>query len=100
MFPYGKLPFALPENIRKFVEDGGNSTDPKTVTPNPAHYEQIIQHQLIHPDSAAFKNHVSQVIDDFHAHLDICYQCRNHPMNLCPTGALLIQRVASPPNSK
>jgi len=29
-------------------------------------------------------------IDRFHAHLDICEQCREHPFQLCPTGVLLI----------
>ena len=37
---------------------------------------------------------VYQRIDKFHAHLDICSQCRNHPFNLCPTGAKLLKEAA------
>jgi len=29
-------------------------------------------------------------IKKFHAHLDECAQCRNHPFGLCPTGARLL----------
>jgi hypothetical protein len=32
--------------------------------------------------------------DRFHAHLDKCYQCREHPMDLCPTGAKLLTEAA------
>lgn len=32
--------------------------------------------------------------DAFHAHLDVCRQCREQPMNLCPAGAPLL-RVAA-----
>ena len=94
MFPYDKLP----ENIRKFVKDLDTSI-PSGQNATPQQYEQIIQHQLMSIDSASFKNHVNEVINDFHAHLDVCYQCRNHPMNLCPTGAVLLQRAAFPPNT-
>lgn len=27
----------------------------------------------------------------FHAHLDACEQCRDHPMALCPVGARLLR---------
>ena len=27
----------------------------------------------------------------FHAHLDACAQCREHPFDLCPTGSLLLR---------
>lgn len=33
-------------------------------------------------------------IDEFHAHLDICSQCRNHPFGLCSTGAKLLKEAA------
>ncbi len=26
----------------------------------------------------------------FHAHLDVCAQCRNHPFELCPAGAAIL----------
>ena len=29
-------------------------------------------------------------IDKFHAHLDICIQCRNHPFDLCKEGTRLL----------
>jgi hypothetical protein len=34
-------------------------------------------------------------IDAFHTHLDECEQCRNHPFNLCPTGAELLKAAAT-----
>lgn len=33
-------------------------------------------------------------VDAFHAHLDACQQCREHPMDLCPEGARLIHAAA------
>jgi len=33
--------------------------------------------------------------DRFFAHLDICSQCRNHPFDLCPTGARLLIEAAT-----
>ena len=30
-------------------------------------------------------------MDAFHAHLDVCKQCREHPLNLCPLGNGLIR---------
>jgi hypothetical protein len=30
----------------------------------------------------------------FHAHLDVCVQCREHPFNLCPIGDRLIRAAA------
>ena len=32
--------------------------------------------------------------DLFCAHLDVCEQCRNHPFNLCPIGAVLLKSAA------
>lgn len=29
-------------------------------------------------------------VDDFHAHLDVCPQCEQHPFDLCATGARLL----------
>jgi hypothetical protein len=31
----------------------------------------------------------------FHAHLDACAQCREHPFDLCPTGSLLLRSSAT-----
>lgn len=31
----------------------------------------------------------------FHAHLDTCTQCREHPLELCPVGAPLLKVAAS-----
>lgn len=33
-------------------------------------------------------------IDKFHAHLDACEQCRNHPFDLCPLGAAYLEVAA------
>lgn len=30
----------------------------------------------------------------FHAHLDTCKQCREHPMQLCKVGAVLLKNSA------
>lgn len=30
-------------------------------------------------------------MDAFHAHLDVCKQCFNHPLELCPIGNGLIR---------
>jgi hypothetical protein len=38
---------------------------------------------------------VDKAIDKFHSHLDVCEQCRNHPFNLCPTGATLLRNAAT-----
>jgi len=38
---------------------------------------------------------VYQRIDKFHAHLDICSQCRNHCFDLCPIGARLLREAAT-----
>lgn len=35
-----------------------------------------------------------QLIDKFHAHLDVCSQCRNHPFGLCSVGARLLREAA------
>ena len=34
-------------------------------------------------------------IKDFHAHLDVCYQCEHHPFGLCRTGARLLKEAAT-----
>ena len=36
-----------------------------------------------------------KLIDKFHAHLDVCAQCRNQCFNLCPTGAKLLKEAAT-----
>jgi len=33
-------------------------------------------------------------IDRFHAHLDICDQCKNQPFNLCKLGKLYLEVAA------
>ena len=33
--------------------------------------------------------------EKFHAHLDVCLQCYNHPMGLCAVGARLLQQAAT-----
>jgi len=30
----------------------------------------------------------------FHAHLDVCPQCEQHPFDLCSTGARLLKQAA------
>jgi hypothetical protein len=32
---------------------------------------------------------------DFHAHLDVCEQCANHPFELCKVGAELLELAAA-----
>lgn len=32
--------------------------------------------------------------DQFHAHLDSCKQCREHPLELCKVGAELLKKAA------
>jgi len=34
-------------------------------------------------------------IKRFHAHLDVCSQCRNHSFDLCQTGAQLLREAAT-----
>lgn len=34
-------------------------------------------------------------LDVFHAHLDVCQRCREHPFNLCPVGAPLLMQAGS-----
>ncbi len=38
---------------------------------------------------------VLERIKKFHAHLDVCSQCRNYCFFLCPTGALLLKEAAT-----
>lgn len=37
----------------------------------------------------------SRVRADFHAHLDGCEQCANHPFELCSEGARLLELAAA-----
>ncbi len=39
-------------------------------------------------------------IEEFHAHLDICSQCRHHPFGLCVTGATLLKAATLGPIGK
>ncbi len=39
-------------------------------------------------------NSQPMAIAEFHAHLDICSQCEQHPFALCPTGAALLKTAA------
>ena len=34
-------------------------------------------------------------IEKFHAHLDVCKQCRDHPFDLCPVGAPLLMAAGN-----
>jgi hypothetical protein len=36
---------------------------------------------------------ITDAIDLFHEHLDGCEQCRNHPFELCSSGAELLRNV-------
>jgi hypothetical protein len=36
-----------------------------------------------------------RLIPAFHEHLDQCAQCRNHPFDLCDTGATLLRLAAT-----
>lgn len=38
---------------------------------------------------------ILQRIDKFHAHLDVCSRCRNHPFGLCSVGARLLEEAAT-----
>jgi len=38
---------------------------------------------------------VYQRIGKFHAHLDVCSQCENHPFSLCSVGARLLKEAAT-----
>lgn len=46
-------------------------------------------------DNLEVKEGVYARIDRFHAHLDVCSQCRNHPFRLCVTGAKLLKEAAT-----
>lgn len=35
-------------------------------------------------------------VDNFHDHLDACEQCREHPLDLCGLGTLLLAQVVKP----
>lgn len=34
-----------------------------------------------------------RAVQEFHAHLDACEQCREHPFNLCPEGEKLLHQA-------
>ena len=36
--------------------------------------------------------------DEFHAHLDVCNQCQDHPFSLCGVGAKLIREAVGSSN--
>jgi len=38
----------------------------------------------------------SRTRDEFHAHLDKCAQCANHPFELCAEGAKLLELAGQP----
>lgn len=37
-------------------------------------------------------------LEAFHAHLDVCEQCRDHPFKLCPEGAKRLSEAAKHAN--
>jgi hypothetical protein len=37
---------------------------------------------------------LTESMDKFHAHLDECKQCREHPFGLCPSGSTLLLATA------
>ena len=39
------------------------------------------------------REEVYKLINEFHAHLDECGQCRNHCFNLCAIGAALLKKA-------
>jgi hypothetical protein len=39
-------------------------------------------------------------IDLFHAHLDLCSQCKNNPFNLCSIGATLLLQAWKNPSKE
>lgn len=41
---------------------------------------------------------MNATVDAFHTHLDVCKQCREHPFQLCPVGAVLLAAAASKEN--
>ena len=43
---------------------------------------------------AEINKDVYERIDKFHAHLDVCSQCRKHPVGLCVTGFKLLNEAA------
>ena len=45
-------------------------------------------------DKVEAEETVYQRIDKFHAHLDVCSQCRNHSFDLCASGAALLKEAA------
>lgn len=46
-------------------------------------------------DGEPERDDVYKRIAAFHAHLDVCEQCRNHTFALCPTGEELLKNAAT-----
>ncbi|GAH83684.1 unnamed protein product, partial [marine sediment metagenome] len=46
-------------------------------------------------NTSSDKDEVHQRTKRFHAHLDVCSQCENHPWGLCATGARLLKEAAT-----
>ena len=61
----------------------------------PIHMSEGTKRKLREDAIKAAKETAYQRIDKFHAHLDVCSQCRNHPFGLCPTGAKLLKEAAT-----
>lgn len=38
---------------------------------------------------------INDQVDAFHAHLDVCRQCREHPFAICPNGYKLLVDAAT-----
>lgn len=49
---------------------------------------------------AALKDSLRKTHADFHAHLDECRQCREHPFALCSTGRELLGHTAGTPEKE
>lgn len=39
----------------------------------------------------------SDLVADYHAHLDKCWRCREHPFDLCAEGARLLSKAVAGP---
>ena len=53
------------------------------------HYDEYLRGKREEADD------VFRRIHKFHAHLDVCSQCRNHCFDLCPVGATLLKDAAT-----
>lgn len=59
------------------------------------------RHELEDPQSFAGATNTSEGLspeDEFHAHLDVCNQCQDHPFSLCGVGAKLIREAVGSSN--